>query len=170
MFRLSCDRGCAIELAAGFLQFERIEQVATLVALVSSSILVSAQRALSFDKAVGQEGVVCFAVRLSCFLLFQETVLVEFCENVLSDLGLLGCGSATENVETNVEPFVDLCVQLVVLVAELFRCALLLDSLGLGGSSILVGSADEKSGQAACLAVSATETSAMFAQTSLDRD
>ena len=142
----------------------------TLVALVSSCILVGAQRALSLDKAIGQEGVVCFAVRLGCFLLFQETVFVKFCEDVLGDLGLLGGGSAAKNVEANIEPFVDLCVQLVVLVAELFRCALLLDSLGLGGSSILVGSADEKSGQTACLAVSTIRTSAMFAQTSLDRD
>lgn len=144
--------------------------MSTLIALVSSCILVGAQRALSLDEAVGQEGVVCFAVRLGCFLLFQETVLVKFCKDVLSDVGLLGGGSAAENVEANVEPFVDLCVQLVVLVAELFRCALLLDSLGLGGSSVLVGSADEKSGQAACLAVSATRTSAMFAQMSQDRD
>ena len=144
--------------------------MATLIALVSSCILVCAQRTLALDEAVGQERVVCFTVRLSCFLLFQETVLVEFCEDVLSDLGLLGGWSATENVETNVKPFIDLGVQLVVLVAELFRCALLLDSLGLGGSSVLVGSADEKSAEAACLAVSATRTSDMFAQTSRDQD
>ena len=144
--------------------------MATLVALITSRILVGAQRALSLNKAVGQEGVVCFAVRLDGCLFLQEAVLVEFCENVLSNVCLLGGGSATENVEANVEPFVDFCVQLVVLVAQLFRRALFLDGLGLGGSSVLVGAANEEGGKAACLAVSGTRTSAMSARTLLDRD
>lgn len=144
--------------------------MATLVALISSCILVGAQRALSLDETIGQEGIVCFAVRLSGFLFLQEAVLVEFCEDVLCNVCLLGGGSATEDIEADVEPLVDFCVQFVVLVAQLFRCALLLDGLGLGGSAVLVGSADEEGGKAACLAVSATRLSAMFAQTSLDRD
>jgi hypothetical protein len=141
-----------------------------LVALISSCILVGTQRAFSLDETIGQEGVVCFAVRLDGCLFLQEAVVVEFCEDVLSNVCLLGGGSATEDVEANVEPFVDLCVQFVVLVAKLFRCALLLDSLGLGGSSVLVGAADEEGGKAACLAVSVTRTSAMPALTWLDRD
>ena len=144
--------------------------MATLVALITSCVLVGAQRALSLNKAVGQEGVVCFAVRLDGCLFLQEAVLVEFCENVLSNVCLLGGGSATENVEANVEPFVDFCVEFVVLVAQLFGGALFLNSLGLGGSSVLVGTADEEGGKAACLAVSGARTSAMSAQTSLDGD
>lgn len=144
--------------------------MATLVALISSCILVGTQRAFSLDEAIGQEGVVCFAVRLGGFLFLQEAVLVEFCENVLGNVCLLGGGSATEDVEANVEPFVDLGVQLVVLVAQLFRCALFFDSLGLGGSSVLVGAANEEGGKAASLAVSATRLSAMSAQAWLDRD
>lgn len=170
VFCLSCDGCCAIELAARFLQIQRIKKMSTLVALVSSCILVTAQRALSLDEAIGQERVVCFAVRLHCCLFLQEAVVVELCEDVLSNLGLLGGRSAAEDVEANVEPFVDLCVKLVVLVAKLLGCALFLDSLGLGGSSVLVSTADEQSGQATRLAVSATRTSDMIAQTSLDRD
>lgn len=138
--------------------------MATLVALISSCILVAAQRALSLDETIGQEGVVCFAVRLNCCLFLQEAILVEFCEDVLSNVCLLGGGGTTEDVEANVEPFVNLCVQFVVLVAKLFRCALLFDSLGLGGSSVLVGAANEEGGQAACLAVSMTRKSAMSAR------
>jgi hypothetical protein len=170
VFCLSCDGSCAIKLAAGLLQLQRVEQMATLVALVSSCILVGAQRALSLDKAVGQEGVVCFAVRLDSCLFLQEAVVVEFCEDVLCNVCLLGGGSATENVEANVEPFVDFRVQLVVLVTKLFRCALFLDGLGLCGSSVLVGTANEEGGEAACLAVSATRKSVMSARTWLDRD
>jgi len=144
--------------------------MATLVALISSCILVGAQWALSLDEAVGQEGVVCFAVRLSGLLFLQEAVLVEFREDVLGNVCLLGGGGAAEDVEANVEPFVDLCVELVILVAQLFRCALLLDGLGLGGSSVLVGAANEEGGKAASLAVSATRLSAMSAQVWLDRD
>jgi hypothetical protein len=146
VFCLSCDGSCAVKLAAGLLQLQRVEKMATLVALVSSCILVGAQRAFSLDEAIGQEGVVCFAVGLDGCLLLQEAVLVEFCEDVLSNVCLLGGGGATEDVEANVEPFVDLCMQFVVLVAQLFRCALLLDSLGLGGSSVLVGTANEEGG------------------------
>jgi hypothetical protein len=144
--------------------------MATLVTLISSCILVGTQWALSLDKAIGQEGVVCFAVRLNGCLFLQEAVLVEFCEDVLGDFCLLVGGGATENVEANVEPFVDLSVQLVVLVAQLFGCALFLDSLGLGGSSVFVGTANEEGGKAACLAVSVTRMSAMSAEMWLDRD
>jgi hypothetical protein len=84
--------------------------MATLVALVSSCILIGTQWALSLDKAVGQEGVVCFTVRLDGCLFLQEAVLVELCEDVLGNFCLLVGGSATENVEANVEPFVDLSV------------------------------------------------------------
>ena len=122
----------------------------TLVALISSCILVGAQRALSLDEAIGQEGVVCFAVGLDGCLFLQEAVLVEFCEDVLSNVCLLGGGGATEDVEANVEPLVDFCVQFVVLVAQLFRCALLLNGLGLGGSAVLVGAANEEGGKYGC--------------------
>jgi hypothetical protein len=84
--------------------------MATLVALISSCILIRTQWALSLDKAIGQEGVVCFAVRLNGRLFLQEAILVEFCEDILGDFCLLVGGSATENVEANVEPFVDLGV------------------------------------------------------------
>jgi hypothetical protein len=84
--------------------------MATLVALVSSCILIGAQWTLSLDEAVGQEGVVGFAVRLDGCLFLQEAVLVKFCEDVLGDLCLLVGGRTTENVEANVEPFVDLSV------------------------------------------------------------
>jgi hypothetical protein len=107
---------------------------------------------------------VCFAVRLDSCLFLQEAVLVEFCEDVLSNVCLLGGGGATEDVEANVEPLVDLCVQFVILVAQLFRCALLFNGLGLGGSSVLVGAANEEGGEAACLAVSATRESVMSAR------
>lgn len=154
MSGLSCDRGCAIELAPGLLEVKRIKQVSTLVALIASCVLVATERALSLDEAVSQESLMGLAVWLDSRSLLEEAVLVELGEDVLCDLGLLVGGSPAEDVEANVEPFIDLCVQLVILVAELLWCALFLDSLGLGCRAVLVCSADEEGGKSASLAVS----------------
>ena len=170
MSRLSRYRRRTIELASGLLEIERVEKVSALVALVAPRVLVATERTLALDESVGQESLVLLAVRLDRRSLLKEAVLVKLGKDVLSDFRLLVGRGPAKDVEANVEPFVDLGVQLVVLVAQLFRCALFFDSLGLGGSSVLVGAANEEGGKAASLAVSATRLSAMSAQAWLDRD
>jgi hypothetical protein len=59
----------------------------------------------------------------------------------MSDLSLLLGGGPAELVEADVEPLVDLCVESVVLVADLTRREPLLHGLGLRGRTVLISTA-----------------------------
>lgn len=56
-------------------------------------------------------------------------------------------------VKLDLEPVIDILVQLVVLVAQLLRRHTLLDGLGLGGSAVFICSANVKGRVASRLAV-----------------
>ena len=60
---------------------------------------------------------------------------------VVTDLRLLLGGGPAELVEADVEPLVDLCVESVVLVADLARREPLLYGLGLRGRTVLIRTA-----------------------------
>ena len=107
----------AIEFAPRLEQLEGIKQMPTLVALISPCVLIRTKRTGAFHETICQEALVCLAVRLCGGLLLQITVLVEFRENVLRDVGLLGRGCAAEMIEGDVEPFIDVGVQCEVLIA-----------------------------------------------------
>lgn len=120
MLCVSCFRCSSVELALGVLEVERVEKVAALVALVTSGVGVCAKRTFTLDETVGQEALVLFAIRLLGCLFSEVAVLVQLGEDVLGNLGLLCSGRPAEVVELNLEPVVDLLVDLVVLVAQLF--------------------------------------------------
>jgi hypothetical protein len=66
-----------------------------------------------------------FLIELSGNLLLQEAILIQFEENVLSDLCLKSNCSSTKDVETNVESLVYLGVNNAVLIAKFFWRAIL---------------------------------------------
>jgi hypothetical protein len=66
-----------------------------------------------------------FAIELSGNVLLQEAILIQFEEDVLSDLCLKLSRSSTKDVETNVEPLVDVGVNSVVLITEFLWRAVL---------------------------------------------
>lgn len=72
----------------------------------------------------------------------------------MRELRLIVRRSATKVVEIDVEPFVDLLVQLEVLLADLRRRNTLREGLHLSGSAVLVGAADIETLIAANTAVS----------------
>ena len=70
--------------------------------------------------------------------------LVQVPEYLLSNLGLLLGRGPAKLVEADAKPVVDLCVQRVVLVANLLRGKTLLDSLRLCRGAVLVCPAHEE--------------------------
>lgn len=143
MFGLLWNGRCAVKLTPGLQKIKGVKQMSTLVALISSCILVSTQWACAFHETVGQKGLVCFAVGLNRCSLLQVTVLMQLGEDVLCNLRLLVSGRSAEDVEANVEPLINLGVNLVVLGAQLFWCAFLFYGLCLGRSAVLIGTADK---------------------------
>lgn len=63
----------------------------------------------------------------------------------MGDLGLLLSRSLSKVVKTDIEPLVNISVNDAELAAQLLRGDLLLERLGFGGSTVLVGTTDEKS-------------------------
>ena len=63
---------------------------------------------------------------------------MQVLEDVLSNLGLLRGGCASELVEVAIKPFVDFCMLGVVVVANLLWGHAFLTSLGLGSGTVLV--------------------------------
>jgi hypothetical protein len=118
VFRLTADGGSSIELAARVDQVKRIEEVTTLVTLVSTSIIVVTAGTLTLDITISQERTVLLTEGLLSGALAEEAVLMQALEDRLRDLGVLFCRCATEVVEADVEPFVHFLVNLVVLGAQ----------------------------------------------------
>jgi hypothetical protein len=58
--------------------------------------------------------------------LVKESIFMETLEDGLGDLGVVLSRGAAEVIESNVEPLVNLLMDLVILCAKLLRCDLLL--------------------------------------------
>ena len=63
-------------------------------------------------------------------------------KNILSDLGLPFCGSASEFVEVAIKPVVNLLVNNMIVVADFLRSLFFFKSLHLSGCSVLIGTAN----------------------------
>lgn len=148
------DGALAAELALGVLQVDRVDDVLARVALVAACARRAAVGTRALDETVGEEAVAVLAEELLDGVGADVAVVVELPEDLLRDLGLLLGRGATEAVERDVEPLVNLLVQLVVLLADFLGSGLLGDSLLLGRRSVLVSSADVQCIVAALLAIS----------------
>lgn len=154
MLRLAADRGGTVELAVGVDEIKGIQQVTTLVALVTTGVIVMASRALSLHVSISQERAVRFTKRLLCRLLREISVLIESLEDDLRNLGVLLCRSSAKVIEPNVKPIVDFFMNLVVFGTQLLGRHLLFEGLCLCRSSIFVGTADVESRSSASLVIS----------------
>jgi hypothetical protein len=144
MSRFSGHWRCTIYLTVGFDEFKRIKQTATLVALVTSCIVVLTLGAGAFNKAVGEEGLMCFAVWLCCSSLFHVSVVIELCEYILCNDCLLFCSCSSKVIEVDLKPIINCFVLQVEFVTQLLWRLTRLKSFCLCCSTILVCSADEE--------------------------
>jgi len=124
------------------------------VALISSCIQVSTKWTLSLDEPVCQKCSVLFTVWLHGCLFFEVTIFVQLREDILSNVGLLSRRCSSKDIESNLEPVIDLLVNFVVLVAKFFWGAFLFYRLSLSRCSVLVCTAHVKSVVTACFTIS----------------
>ena len=75
-------------------------------------------------------------------MLGNQTRLVQIIEQPLCDFGALVVGGTAELVKIDMEPVVDFCMLCKIIVAEFPWSLLFLQSSGLGGSTILISTAD----------------------------
>lgn len=112
--------------------------------LVATGTRVVADAALALDKAVGKESIVGGdgAEGLRGLLLLDEAIFPQFGEDVLDNLGVLVGWGASEDVEIDPEPVVDVLVDGVILGAKRGRVYTLLERFRLGCGAVLIGAAD----------------------------
>lgn len=158
MLGLTLDRSRAVKLALGVdkppgslgllvarsikIGLHRIEQVTAGIALVTTSTLVMAQRALSLYITISQEGLVLGAVCLSGLALLNVAIVPQVLEDRLHDFSVLICGRATKGVKVDPEPVVDLLVNRVILGAKSRGIHTLRKRLCLCCGAVLVGTAN----------------------------
>jgi hypothetical protein len=125
------DRALLAEFASWVLELSCVDQFATLVALISPSIRVRTQRAFSLHKTVCQKPVATFAQKLLHGFSQGEPILVQLQKQVLTNpkkssftgsranlilknclLGLVLVGRTTKVIKVNVEPLVNLVMDL----------------------------------------------------------
>ena len=126
-------------------QIGGIQEFPALVTLVTTGIMVAAQRTCAGYEAIGKEHILLHIVELLDGLLICEFPVLKLVEDFMSDLGLPISGSAAEVIEVAVEPVIDLLVDGVVVVTDLLGGLTLLQGLDLGGSAVLVCPADVQS-------------------------
>lgn len=120
----------------------RVEGLLALITLVSPGIGKLAERTCSYDEPISKPKIAILAVTLGHFLLGGSFLFVDIEEYLLGDFGVpLGAGPA-EVVEPDVEPLIDLRMDLIVEITNLLRGFLLLHGLDLSGCAVLVCPAD----------------------------
>ena len=117
-----------------------IEKFLTLIALITSRIFVSTERACTTHESIGQEKVTVFAITLSHFFLFDSVFFFDVQEDVLTDLSMPLCWSSSKVIKIDVEPFVYLRMNFMVIVANFSRGLFLFKSLNFSGCTVLVSS------------------------------
>ena len=121
-----------------------LQQGLTGIALIAAGTLASAVGTLSLNEAVGQEAAALGTVELLDLAFGDVSMLINLAEDRLYDLGLLLGAGASEVIEGNVKPFIDITVYGMIMIAKLPRSNTLFQSPGLTGSAVFVGTADVK--------------------------
>ena len=104
--------------------------------------MIAAKWASSGHETIGQEHALLHIVELFNSLLVGVLLGMKLVEDVLSDLGLPLGSSAAKVIEITIEPVIDLSVDLVIVITNLLRGLALFKGFDLGGSTILVGTAN----------------------------
>src|SRR5712664_1516177 len=141
MLRLSLDWGLVIEGAPRVDEVLRVEDPATIIALVTSRVGVVTVGAFAFDEAVWKEPFVVKAVELGYLLAVHVAVLLDFEVEVSDELFVDWAFSSRIVVELDLESFEKLDDEFVVLVGQLARRYAEFDSFYFNGGAMLVAPA-----------------------------
>lgn len=142
MARFFLDRRVAVEFATRIDEFGGVEELLASVALVTTSIVVAAVGASSFNKTVGKETRVLVTPELGHGVFESVVVLVRLEEDVLANGRLPFCRCSSKVIKVDSEPLVGLHVKLVVLVTKLPWAHAFLERLCFRGRAVFVRPTD----------------------------
>ena len=112
------------------------------IALISSSIWELTEWACTAYESISQEHIAMLTETLPHALFNNSLVFMKIQKDFLAYLGMPISTCSTEIVETDIKPLVDIFVNSMVIIADLFWCFFLLKSFYFCGCSILIGSAN----------------------------
>lgn len=87
------------DFTLGFLELNGIDELATLVTLVTPGLLVATEGTHALHKAVSQEAGTVFTPQLLHSILQHKTSSEQPLEDILGNFGLLRSGSPTKNIK-----------------------------------------------------------------------
>ena len=121
MLRLTLLWRALAQLALGLFELDRIEQLSALVALITTCVVIVTLRTDTIHVAVRQESLTGATVQLAHRVLFQILVVIELEEYVLRNIRLLRRRRTSKVIKPNLEPFIHLGMQRMVLVTQRLR-------------------------------------------------
>ena len=122
MFRCSNNWRALTNFTSWVDQIDCIDEFATSIALVSSSILIIASFfwTLSKNKSISKWHLACFAILLLYFICISVTIFLTIQKDILSDLCLLTRGCSTKVIKIDIEPFIYLFMNFKEFITDFF--------------------------------------------------
>jgi len=112
---------CLTQCAVRVDEFSSCHQFTASIALITLGVGTTAKRTLSSNQSISQEPVTGLTELLINNLLIGELVSMNLLEYVLSYGSLLFSSSSAKVIEVAIEPFVDLGVNLEIVVTHFLR-------------------------------------------------
>ena len=132
-------------MTTGFFEFNRIKKRTALIALVTAGLFIAALRTGSVNIAVSKEHITVRTEKLLVYVLVNQASLVQIVKKSLCDFCTLLVRSSSEFIKIDVEPFINLCVLAVIVVAEGARFSFFFQSLSFCCCTVFINTADIKS-------------------------
>ena len=112
--------------------------------MVSARIFITALRTGTSHITVGKKTLAFRAKQLFGCVLGDITVFIKVCKNSLSNFRLLRRGRAPKMVKSDVEPFINIFVQGMIVIAQFSRRFVFFKSFCFGCSAVFIVTADIK--------------------------
>lgn len=141
MFSFSFDWSLCTDCTERIFHFNwRIKKFLTFITLVSSSIIKFTERAGSSNKSISQEHITILTITLFHGLFNYLSILINIEENLLTDFSMPLSTCSSKIVKSNIEPLINIFVNLMIVITDLLRGFLLLKSFDFSCCTILVSS------------------------------
>ena len=119
-----------------------VEKLLALIALIAPCVFIPTEGTCTTNKSISQEKVAIFTIALGHLLFLDSVFFLDVQENVLTYLGMPFGWSPAKIVEVDIEPFVNFCVDFMIMVANLSWGLLFFQSLNLCGCTVLISTAN----------------------------
>jgi hypothetical protein len=139
MFRFFYLWSIAAAGTSGLFKFSWVKELAAVFTLVPARVCGAAVGTETPDIAVCEKTAAVLAVELFNFAFHNKASFIQFFENVLGNLGVYLCRSASESIKGNMKPAVNIIVDCEITITEFPGTYAFLGGPGFSGGTVFIG-------------------------------